>query len=398
MTVNIKPSLASGAVAAPSSKSEGHRALICAALSDGSTVTNVNLCDDIKATLGGLAALGANTRVNGDQIEIGGIDTAALPQAEICAFESGSTLRFLMPLCLLCGKKTTFTGAPRLFSRDLSVYEEIAKNQGIDFIRGSSSVTVCGKLKGGEYKVRGDISSQFVSGLLFALPLIGEDSFIEFTTPVLSKPYIDMTVDMLSRFSVSVTPLNNGYFIPGNQRYVGSDVTLEGDYSNAAFLDALNLLSGKVDVCGLKGDSVQGDKIYKEFFKRIKSGGIYGLSDCPDLAPVMFALAAEFSGAAFKGTNRLKIKESDRAVAMAKELKKFGAELVIGDDEVTVKDTKLHAPKETLCSHGDHRIVMALAVLCSRYGGEIEGAEAVSKSYPGFFNDIRKLGIEVEIK
>ena len=398
MTVNIKPSIARGEIAAPPSKSVAHRALICAALSAGSRVTNIDLSEDIKATLEGLQALGAKADINGKSAFIGGINKAAIPAAKIECGASGSTLRFLIPLAMAGGNKTVFCGEKRLFMRDLSVYESIAERAGISFNKGDTSLTVCGKLKAGKFCVRGDISSQFVTGLMLALPLLSGDSVIEFTSPVFSKPYIDITVGMLSRFGISVIPRENGYLIPGNQTYKPSEIEVEGDYSNAAFLDAFNLFGGNVKVLNLNADTAQGDRVYKRYFGDIRSGGSYDLSDCPDLAPVMLALASEFSGAVFTGTSRLKIKESDRAAAMAEELRKFGGELTVKDDTVGVKALKLHAPRETLCSHNDHRIVMALAVLASRYGGEISGAEAVNKSYPGFFEDIKKLGIEVEIK
>lgn len=398
MTVYIKPSTARGEITAPPSKSVAHRALICAALSSGSRVRNIELSDDIEATLGGLRSLGADIEISGGAVTAGGLNKTDIAATEIYANESGSTLRFLVPPALLCGKQITFRGKSRLFSRDLSVYEQIAAGQGIEFIKREDSLTVCGRLQSGVYKIRGDISSQFVSGLMFALPLIPGDSFIEFTTAVESKPYIDMTVRVLSDFGVIVTPRENGYFIKGGQSCKSREYTVEGDYSNAAFLDALGALGGFVTVKGLSPDTAQGDRVYKTFFADIKNGGSFDISDCPDLAPVLFTLAAEFNGAVFTGTRRLKIKESDRAAAMAEELGKFGGELTVGENEVIVKNTKLHAPNEPLSSHGDHRIVMALSVLASRYGGIIEGAEAVNKSYPGFFGDIKKLGIEVDIR
>lgn len=398
MTVYIKPSKARGKITAPPSKSVSHRALICAALSSGSTVESIDFSEDIKATVNALISLGANIRVEGGKVKAGGLNKASITAATVDAGESGSTLRFLIPLALISGKKITFRGKERLFSRDLSVYEEIARSGGIEFNKTKTSLTVCGKLKSGEYALRGDISSQFISGLMFALPLLEGDSRIKFTAPVESRPYIDMTVKVLSDFGVTVTAEEDGFYIKGSQSYKGINYTVEGDYSNAAFLDAFNLCGGSVAVGGLSDTSLQGDRVYKDFFAKIKSGGSYDLSDCPDLAPVLFSLAALFSGAVFKGTRRLKIKESDRAAAMREELSKFGAVLTAEENTVTVKSSALHAPDGTLASHGDHRIVMALSVLLSVFGGAIEGAEAVNKSYPGFFDDIKKLGIEVDIK
>ena len=397
MTVYIKPSVACGEITAPPSKSISHRALIAAALTNGSKVNNIAQSDDIKATLGALKTLGADIKINNNSAEIGGFIPQKASHCKIDAKESGSTLRFLIPLCMMCGKKVTFTGAKRLFQRDLSVYEKIAGEQGIVFLRTENSLTVNGCLKSGEYNVRGDISSQFISGLMFALPLLQDDSYIRFTTPPESRPYIDMTVKVLSSFGIVITPLENGYFIKGGQVYKVKEITVEGDCSNAAFLDAFNLLGGSVSVEGLAPETLQGDSIYKDIYKKIKSGGSFDLSDCPDLAPILFALAAHFKGGIFTGTARLRIKESDRADAMRKELSKFGTKLTVKDNEVIVEESTLHAPKELLNSHNDHRIVMALSVLLSVCGGKIEGAEAVNKSYPEFFRNIKKIGIEVEI-
>lgn len=396
MTVYIKPSVAHGEITAPPSKSVLHRAIICAALSGCSEVDNVIFNDDIKATIAGLSLLGADIKLGTNKVTAGGFMPEKCVNKEIDCNESGSTLRFLIPLAMYSGSKIVFSGSERLFSRDLSVYREIAKEQGIEFTERKNSVTVCGKIKSGIFKVRGDISSQFVSGLMFVLPLLDGDSKIEFTTKIESQPYIDLTIKVLSEFGIVIKSQKNGYYVSGNQIYKNKKITAEGDYSNAAFLDAFNLLGGKVKVKGLKDDTVQGDRIYKDYFKNIKSGGTFSLNDCPDLAPILFALAAEFSGAHFTGTARLNIKESDRANAMKEELSKLGAEILVYDDDVIIKGTKLHAPELPICSHNDHRIVMALSVLLSKYGGIIEGAEAVNKSYPQFFTDIKGLGIEVK--
>ena len=395
MEVYIKPSKAHGKICAPPSKSASHRALICAALSGEGRVDNLIFSDDIKATISGLSALGAQIKTGKEDVIIS-TPVHKTPTAQINCNESGSTLRFLLPLSLVFCKSIEFTGTKRLFERDLSVYEEIAQNQGIIFSKNENSVALYGKLKSGNFSIRGDISSQFVSGLMFALPLLDGDSFIEFTTEVESRPYIDLTVEMLNAFGVIITPLKNGYLIKGGQKYKSKNITIEGDYSNAAFLDALNLLGGDVKVEGLSPDTAQGDRIYKNYFNTVKQGGVYDVSSCPDLAPVLFTLAAMFSGACFKGTARLKIKESDRAEAMRGELSKLGADILVNENEVIIKKAELYAPKCPLYSHNDHRIAMALSLILSRYGGILQGAEAVSKSYPSFFNDIKKLGIEVK--
>ncbi|MCR4593425.1 MAG: 3-phosphoshikimate 1-carboxyvinyltransferase, partial [Clostridiales bacterium] len=310
--------------------------------------------------------------------------------------ESGSTLRFLIPLALIHGEKVTFCGSERLMQRPLSVYEDICRKQGIFFSADKTSISVCGKLNPGEYEVAGDISSQFISGLLFALPLLEGDSVIKITGGFESKPYVLMTIDTLKRFGVDASLKNNTIFINGYQRFKACRIMVEGDYSNAAFFDAFNLLGGEVDVSGLSGDSLQGDRVYKELFGRLTETNCeIDLSDCPDLGPVCMALAY-MNGVHFTGTGRLKLKESDRCSAMAEELAKFGIKSEITDDTMTVYAGTLKKPALEIDGHNDHRIVMAMSLLLSVCGGVVDGAQAVKKSLPDFFSMIRSLGIEVE--
>ena len=304
----------------------------------------------------------------------------------------------MLPICLLSDKKITLKGTKRLFERPLGIYEEICQNQGLFFEKGEDSVTVCGPLKSGEYAVRGDISSQFITGLIFALSLLKEDSKITLTGKIESKSYIEITLKALKDFGVKVDFTDNVICIKGGQQFIATDYFVEGDCSNAAFLDSFNLLGGEVEVLSLNPDTTQGDYVYKRFFEELKQGvKRFDLSDCPDLAPIMFSMASVFGGATFTGTKRLKIKESDRAEAMKEELKKFCIETKIYDNEVVIEGGNLNTPNEILYSHNDHRIVMSLAVLSSITGGTISGAEAVNKSYPDFFSDIKKLGLEVKI-
>ncbi len=397
MIVNIKKSKAGGVVTAPPSKSMAHRALICGALSGGSEIKNLEYSNDISATLECLSALGANAQKKGDKIVIGGFNPFKIDEAILDCRESGSTLRFMIPLCMLSGARIKLTGSERLFARNLEIYEKIAKDNGILFELGKSSLIVCGKLKAGDYKIQGNISSQFISGLLFALPLLDGDSTIEILGDYESEPYVDLTIKSLSDFGVNVKKDGRIYKICGGQKYLEKDVTVEGDYSNAAFLDGFNLLGGSVTVNGLDDTSLQGDKIYKQMYEDLKQGKKhFDLSNCPDLAPVMFALASIYNGAHFIGTKRLKIKESDRAIAMKTELLKFGINMDVGENEATVFEGGLNTPSEILCGHNDHRIVMALSLLCSITGGRISDAESVSKSYPDYFKKIKSLGIVVE--
>ena len=396
MIVSIKKSKAKGIIAAPPSKSMAHRALICGALSDGSEIKNIEYSNDILATLDCLSALGCEICKSDNVIKLGSLDPFIAKSTTLDCRESGSTLRFMIPLCMLSGNKITLKGSERLFARNLSIYEEIAKQNGIVFKKGEGSLTVCGKLKAGDYKVKGDISSQFISGLLFALPLLEHDSTLEITGEYESEPYVDLTLKSLEDFGIKIEKCGRIYKIKGGQRYISKDIFVEGDYSNAAFLDGFNILGGEVTVTGLEDNSLQGDKIYKQMYKALKNGEKqFDLSNCPDLAPVMFALSATFGGAHFTGTRRLKIKESDRAVAMQAELLKFGIKVNVGENDVTVCGGELKTPNETLCGHNDHRIVMALSLLCSLTGGSIDEAESVAKSYPDYFEKIKSLGIQV---
>lgn len=396
MTVNIKKSKAGGSVAAPPSKSMAHRALICAALSDGSVVDGLEYSNDILATLDCLKALGAYVNKDENSVNVGGLNPVLANETLLDCRESGSTLRFLIPLCMLSGKKITLTGSKRLFERNLSIYEEIATKNNIVFQKFENGIAVCGKLKSGDYKIAGNISSQFISGLLFALPLLDGDSTLEIVGEYESEPYVDLTIKALEDFGVKIEKCGRVYKIDGAQKYLQKDIAVEGDYSNAAFLDGFNLLGGNVIVTGLSTTSLQGDKVYKTMFSELKTGKKeFDLSNCPDLAPVMFALSAVYGGAHFTGTKRLRIKESDRASAMKQELTKFGIKVDVNDNDVTVYGGKLLAPREILCGHNDHRIVMALSMLCTLTGGSISEAESVAKSYPDYFEKIKLLGIQI---
>lgn len=398
MTVTIYPSIASGIVNAPPSKSMAHRLLISAGLAKGqSTINGIAFSEDILATLDCLRALGANYHVEGNKVKIVGADLSKFSgRNTLCCRESGSTLRFMIPIALTSGATTTLTGSKKLLSRPLGVYTELASKKSFLFDIGDDKIVLQGPLASGNYTVDGKISSQFISGLLFALPLVGGDSKLVLTPPVESKPYIDMTVDTLSAFGIKIVSEGNTYIIPGGQSYHPCDVTVEGDYSNAAFLDAMNLIGGDVHVKGLKRDSLQGDKVYRNIYKKLKGGKCtIDISNCPDLGPILIALAALLDGATFTGTKRLAFKESDRAVAMAEELKKCGVEVEVQENKVIVSGGILCAPSKPLTGHNDHRIVMALSVILTKVGGKIEGAEAVAKSYPDFFERLHELGVKL---
>lgn len=399
MRIVIEKGIARGSVKAPPSKSMAHRLLICAAMSEGvSTVRDVSSCEDVAATLDCMASMGIRAEKNGNDVTVWGKDPKDIkPTSSLFCKESGSTLRFLLPISLISGRTTMFLGDAGLMRRPMNVYEDLCKDKGMVYLADGESITVRGPLKPGEFSVVGNISSQFISGLIFALPNLDGDSRIRITPPIESRSYIDLTLDALRMFGIEAR-WENEYtvFIKGNQKYTPTDVRVEGDYSGAAFPDALNLFGSEVCVEGLNPDSIQGDSIYKKYYSMLDCGiPTIGIGDCPDLGPILFAVAAAKCGGVFSGTKRLKIKESDRAAAMAEELKKFGSSVSVYDDKVVIYPKSFHAPTEPLNGHGDHRIVMALAIISTVTGAEIEGAEAINKSYPDFFSDLKSLGIGV---
>lgn len=398
MTVKIEKSSAKGKVIAPPSKSMAHRMLICSGLAKGTSVVHgIALSEDVLATIDCLEALGAKCSVSGDSVTVEGADVREKNSNNLYCRESGSTLRFFIPICLMSGSKHLLYGSETLLKRPMSVYEDIFKEQGIDFENNGKYIKISGKLSSGNYRVKGNISSQFISGLIFALPLLDGDSTISIAPPIESCSYINLTISALEMFGVKVEWIDERtLFIKGNQSYKPCEVNVEGDYSNAAFFEALNVLGGSVEIDGLSPDSIQGDRVYAKYFEMLKRGTpTIHISDCPDLGPVLFAVAACKSGGVFTGTARLKIKESDRGAAMAKELEKFGVSVKVNDDSVVVYPAEFHAPKESLCGHNDHRIVMALSCMLTLTGGEIEGSEAVSKSMPNFFEVLKQIGIKV---
>lgn len=397
MRVEILPSVARGSITAPPSKSVAHRALIAASLAEGESVLSpFSLSKDMIATMNGLTALGAEFVQEEGAVRVRGFGGKPKNLGVLNCIESGSTLRFLIPLCLLTGETYTLEGAPRLMERPLSVYEDLCREKGFLFEKEENRLTVRGKLVPGEYTVPGNISSQFITGLLFALSLLDGDSFLHVTGTWESASYIDMTLSAMADFGVKVRRVGDGFFIPGGGTYSSRIYEVEGDWSNAAFLLALGLFENSVAVAGVRENSLQGDRVCAAHFNALTEGvPTVDLTDCPDLAPVLFAVAAYFNGGRFTGTRRLAIKESDRGAAMAEELAKCGVNLVLNENEILVPKATLHPPTEEICGHNDHRIVMAMSVLLTRLGGAICGAEAVAKSYPNFFEEIKRLGIGV---
>lgn len=398
MRVTINKCTLSGTINAPASKSFGHRLMICAALSGGvSHVSGISDSEDMLATLDCISALGAKYEKNGGAVTIYGVPRPKNIMSTFPCRESGSTLRFFIPISISGGGDVRFTGTKRLIDRGIGIYEELFVKKSISVKKGGDSISISGTLPPGEYTLRGDVSSQFISGLLFALPLLDGDSVIKILPPVESRAYIDITVQALKTFGVTADETERNVFrIKRNQTYKSADVSVEGDWSNAAALYGLKNLGHDLNITGLNESSIQGDMICRELLEKLDGGSAeIDLSNCPDLGPVLFAAAAAKGGAHFTGTRRLRIKESDRASAMAEELEKFGILCEVGENSVTVFKGKLHAPRIALSAHNDHRIVMAMTMLLTLTGGEIDGAQAINKSYPNFFDELEGLGLEV---
>ena len=401
MRAVIRPGPARGAIEAPPSKSMAHRMLIGAGLARGaSIVRNLDRSEDILATVDCLTALGAAIEWDGRTARVTGCDPRQAAPAALPCRESGSTLRFMIPLCLLSGQPARLTGSATLMGRPLSVYEDICRAQRLRFERRDGALLLAGRLAPGEYAVPGGVSSQFVSGLLFTLPLLSGDSRICLLPPVESRPYIDMTLRALATLGVRAEWTDEcALRVLGGAAYEPTDVRVEGDYSNAAFFEALNHVGGEVRVSGLDADSLQGDRAYLSAFPRLTAGAPeLDVSDCPDLAPVLMAVAAANHGARLTGTRRLRFKESDRGAAMAEELTKFGARVDVHENDILVRPSVLRAPEAPLSSHNDHRVAMALSVLCTLTGGEIEGAQAVKKSLPDYWDRLKALGVAVTLE
>lgn len=410
MKAVITRSTAKGRTGVPPSKSYSHRALLAAGLGEGDCILEgVLSSEDIYATLECLEALGAVFDRDGDRIRIKGAgdDLRGLKRVTdgvtVNCRESGSTLRFMIPIFLTGEKEVKLEGYGRLFQRPMTIYEDICREQGLLFSPYENGIRIKGPLKPGTYSVPGNVSSQFITGLLYALSLLEEDSVLEVTGKTESYSYIKMTMEVLEDFGVKIRQDGNRFYIPGKSVYRNKYYRVEGDYSNAAFLDGFNVLGGQVQLTNLKENSLQGDRIYREYYVNLdkdipmENRPVMDLEDCPDLGPVLIALAACTGGGTFSGTARLKIKESDRGEAMAEELVKFGITVLCDENKIRVLPGELQKPAKELNAHNDHRIAMALALVCSRTGGIIADAQCVNKSYPGFWDDIKGLGIGVQL-
>lgn len=399
MKVRIRPGKLKGTVVPPSSKSQTHRALIAASLADGESVLgNILLSEDIRATAAAMRQLGAEVSVRGEEALVLGGQVIQGGTVRLDCGESGSTLRFLIPVALAVHGDAEFTGRGRLMERPLDEYFRIFEEKGIVHTLEEGRLHVQGTLPPGDYALRGDVSSQYITGLLFALPLAKGDSVIRLSTPLESKGYIAMTLDVLARFGIEITTKDHRVFrIRGNQTYRPCSMVLEGDHSQAAFYEAANALGSEVSIEGMDWDSLQGDRAMTEVMERLSKAGDVEIdvSDIPDLVPAIAVVAALRVGQETRLFNaaRLRIKESDRLEAVTVELAKLGARIEAFPDSLTITGVS-HFTGGVTDSHNDHRIAMALAVAATRAEGDviISGAGSVKKSYPHFFNDYERLG------
>lgn len=435
--IRILPKSLSGKVTIPPSKSMSHRALICAGLSNGeSIIDNVEFSKDIIATSEALRAIGVEiVDINEEALVLHKLsvdgskfnDNMKIKEENfkgnedkivIQCNESGSTLRFLIPISMTLNKKLEFLGKGKLGERPLKTYYDIFENQGIEYSTNDDKLPleVKGSLRAGLYEVKGNISSQFISGLLFTLPLLEGDSKIIITTELESKGYIDLTLSMLNKFSIEVENKDyKEFIIKGNQEYKSRNYRVEGDFSQGAFFLVAGLLNGEISVLDLDINSLQGDKEILDIIDKMNGkyivenneenksvmttvcdtkGAIIDASQCPDLVPIVSVLAALSEGETrIIKAERLRIKESDRLKAMCTELNKLGAEVSETEDGLIIKGKKtLRGGRVN--SWNDHRIAMALAIASIKCEEEviIENSTVVDKSYPRFWVDFAELG------
>lgn len=419
----IEPGRLAGTAAVPPSKSAAHRAVVCATLAAGTShIGNVEFSQDILATLGAAQQLGAKVERGEHELTItgrGNADGFATITRPVFCNESGSTLRFILPLFSLTAQKVRFTGAGRLMQRPQEIYAQLFERQGLRFEQNEQGITIFGRLCPGTFTLPGNVSSQFISGLLFALPLLDGDSTLHLIPPVESRSYIDMTRAVQAAFGVTSRWLDETTLaLPGRQHYRPCDYDVEGDYSQAAFPAVLGAVCGGVTVTGLSPDTLQGDAVILNILHRcgaqftregdtvtFAKAPLHGvdidLADCPDLGPVLMVLGLLCEGTTvIRNAERLRLKESDRIAAMEAELRACGGVLESEGGTITVHGCAehLHAPEGILHGHNDHRVVMSLAVLSAAAGLPltVDDAEAIQKSWPNFFAAIRPLGVEVE--
>lgn len=390
--VEIKNSILNGNVTIPPSKSAAHRALICSYLAGGGSVSPIIDSNDMRATVGVIDALKNNEDV-------------------MNCIESGSTLRFMIPVVASLGRSATFIGEGRLPERPIGEYLDILPKHNVKVdSNGYLPMTIDGQLRNGSYEVNGDVSSQYITGLLLALANVDGDSAVILKTQLQSKPYVDMTVKVMADFGVNITETDFGYLIHGGQEFKKQDYIVEGDWSQSAFFLVAGAIGGDVKVSGLDMNSTQGDKaivdVLKSFGADVEVGKDYVISrkskltgttvdatDIPDLVPIIAVLGAFSNGkTTIKGAERLRFKESDRIESVVNNLRLMGVDVTETKDGMIINGSKPHSAD--LKGYNDHRIVMAFSVAGLFCDGDvrIDDAQSINKSYPTFFDDYNMLG------
>ncbi|OON97122.1 MAG: 3-phosphoshikimate 1-carboxyvinyltransferase [Candidatus Epulonipiscioides saccharophilum] len=428
-SIKIYPTQLNGEVVIPPSKSLAHRAIICASLSQGeSIISNIDFSDDIVATIQAAKALGADIRQEKDTLYIKGIFRENFQRYRkgkksditIDCNESGSTLRFFVPISMIIGDDVRFTGRGNLGKRPLTPFYDIFNKQGIEYEYKVKELDlrIRDKLKADEFRLPGDISSQFISGLLFSLPLLEEDSTIVLTSPLESRGYIDLTLQTLEMFGIEITNDNYETFrIAGNQKYKATNYTVEGDFSQAAFFLIAGAIGNNIAVKNIDVASYQADKevisllerigakltitdrtivAKKDKLRAIKMNG----SECPDIVPIMALILALCKGESeIANVARLRIKECDRLKAINSELSKLGAHIDESATKLAINGVEELYATKVLSSHKDHRIAMTIAIAATVSKNEIilEDPECVAKSYPSFWDDYKLLGGRIEL-
>lgn len=419
MDVQIDPGVINGTVRAVASKSDAHRTFILAALADGPTeIILADVSQDIQATTDCLRALGATIHESKQGVFLVEPIREAAKSARLDCRESGSTIRFLLPVAMALCEEAAFTGCGRLPERPLSPLKEELEQKGCVFEGARLPLQVTGRLKGGCYTLPGNVSSQFVSGLLLALALLETGGEIVLTSRLESRGYVDMTIAAMRKFEVTVEESDAGYRVPGGQRYRSPGrVQVEGDWSNAAFFLAAGAMNGDVTMTGLTLDSVQGDRkllsilremgadvaVNEDGSVRVRACALRGVAidarDVPDLVPILAVLGARAEGVTrIVHAERLRIKESDRLYTTAHNLKAMGVDIREEPDGLVIYSTgRLRGA--TLESFHDHRIAMAMSIAATVATGPtiMLQAQAIEKSYPRFYHDLIALGGNVHV-
>lgn len=422
----IAPSFIEGSLTPPPSKSAAHRALVCAALAGindiPGSVEGIQLSEDMQATIGALETLGFIVRLEHHRLTMERHPhTMAGKEPVICdCMESGSTLRFFIPIFAALGLSVRFEGKGRLPSRPLGIYDTCLPAHGVDIVHPTEGaglpMLMSGKLQGGEYILPGNVSSQFITGLLFALPLCEKDSRIRLTTALESAAYVEMTLSALKKAGIRVEEEKDGWFVPGGQRYKPVDFQVEADWSQAAFLLAAGALGGQVCLKGLDTASMQGDREALAIFRRFgvqiaeKWGDLHcyasplqginiDAAQIPDLVPILAVTAATAAGTTrIYNAGRLRLKESDRLEAVARCLTLLGGRVEELPDGLIIEGVPKLTGGEVPGYH-DHRIVMSMAVaaLSCQNPVAVTDADSVAKSWPSFFEDYQAIGGNVHV-